>query len=87
MRLFWAVATLALVAVQLAADAGLVTPQKHSNCTLGVLCFVQDFNLVPFGLGEMCVGHFCNFDLAVEGSGCSHISSTQPINEKVALRI
>jgi len=23
-----------------------------------VICFAQDFNLVPFGLGEVCVGHF-----------------------------
>ena len=58
MRLFCAVTTLTPISAQLAADAGFVATQKHGNCTLGVLCFVQDFNLVPLGLGEMCVGHF-----------------------------
>jgi len=58
MCLFWAVATLTPVATSLAADAGLVAPQKRSNFTLVVICFAQDINLVPFGLGEVCVGHF-----------------------------
>jgi hypothetical protein len=49
--------------------------------------FGQDDNLLSSVWGEMCVNFHGNFEMAVEGFRCSHISPNQSVNQNCTLNI
>ena len=50
----WGVAAKSTVALDLAADRGLVTLQNGCDPALGMTCLQKCLNLVAFFLGELC---------------------------------
>jgi len=81
MGLFGTIAARPPVACHLPVDGRFVALHQSGNLAFVMSRFGKDRNLIPFVLGECVYFIQGNFDWAVEGLGCSHISPTQPVNQ------